>query len=47
MDTSINDVQAIITKEFEEQDDDNEGYYQIGEAGHIMRACKKLCLTPF
>jgi len=47
MDTSINDVYAIISKEFEDQDEDGEGYFMIGEAGHIMRACKKLCLTPF
>jgi len=47
MDTSIDDVCTIINKDFENYDEEGEGYCQIGEAGGIMRACKKLCLTPF
>lgn len=47
MDTSINDIEALITKEFNDFDEEGEGYIAIGDAGRIMRACKKLCLTPF
>lgn len=47
MDTSINEVEAIISNEFETFDDDGDGNFAISEAGHCLRACKKLCLTPF
>lgn len=47
MDTSVNEIYDMISRTFEEADEDGEGYMLIGDAGTLMRACKKLCLTPF
>jgi Ca2+-binding EF-hand superfamily protein len=47
MDTSIDEVEHLISHEFETFDDDGDGYFAISEAGLCLRACKKLCLTPF